>query len=410
MKTGTIPPNIRPKIPTIVIALGIVSMLTDASSEMIYPLLPAFLTQVLGATPAALGLIEGIAESTSALLKIASGSFADRMPRRKPLVIVGYGIAGVVRPLVAFAQTWPFVLAVRFTDRVGKGIRSAPRDALLADSTAPENRGAAYGVHRALDHTGAVIGPLSASFCLLTLGLGYRDIFLIAAIPAIVSLVVLFFFVHEVPRKESQLANGKALSFRSLRADWFRLPRELKILLVAIFVFTLGNSSDAFLILRLNDAGISPGYSALAWAGLHVIKVGATWVGGPMSDRLGASRMMVVGWVWYAVIFAAYGLATDHAAIITLFLLYGLHFGFAEPAERALVASLAPMELRGTAFGLFYFVTGMAALPASLLFGWLFQTYGVAVAFCTGGTLALIACLIVWVSLKGLPTKGLQAN
>jgi len=387
------------KTPSIVVALGVVSLLTDMSSEMIYPLLPAFLTQVLGASPAALGLIEGIAESTSALLKVASGSFADRMPRRKPLVLLGYGIASIVRPLVAFAQSWPFVLLIRFTDRVGKGIRSAPRDALLADATDPRNRGAAYGLHRALDHTGAVIGPLSASCCLLVLGLEYRQIFLVAAAPAFFAMLVLIFFVRETKRPATQLAAGPGLNWRTLRQDWRILPRELKTLFVAIFFFTLGNSSDAFLILRLNDAGVPPAASAMAWAALHVVKVGATWAGGRLSDQVGAARMLIWGWLWYAVIFTAYGLAKDPGTIISLFLLYGIHFGFAEPSERAIVAAMAPVELRGTAFGLFYFITGLAALPASLLFGWLFQVFGVAVAFSVGGALALTACLIVWISL-----------
>lgn len=390
------------KTPSIVVALGVVSMLTDMSSEMIYPLLPAFLTQVLGATPTALGLIEGIAESTSAFLKVASGSFADRLPRRKPLVLAGYGIAAVVRPMVAFAQSWPTVLVIRFTDRVGKGIRSAPRDALLADATDPRTRGAAYGLHRALDHTGAVIGPLSASCCLLVLGLGYREIFLVAALPAFAAMMVLVFFVREGKRPVAELATGSGLKLSTLREDWRRLPSRLKTLFVAIFFFTLGNSSDAFLILRLNDAGVPPAASAMAWAALHVVKVGATWAGGQLADRIGAARMLIYGWIWYAVVFTAYGLATDPGTIISLFLLYGIHFGFAEPAERAIVASMAPAELRGTAFGLFYFVTGLAALPASLLFGWLFQVFGVAVAFSVGGALALSACMIVWISLKGL--------
>lgn len=391
------------RIPTphVVVVLGIVSLLTDASSEMIYPLLPAFLIQTLGATPAALGLIEGLAESTSAFLKIASGSLADRMPRRKPLVVAGYGIAAIVRPLVAFAQTWPVVLLIRFTDRVGKGIRSAPRDALLADATLPENRGAAYGVHRALDHMGAVIGPLTAALLISIAGMEFRQVFLIAAIPAFISMVVLIIYVRESDRPSDLRATGNGFSLATLKSDWNNMPHQLRILFGAIFLFALGNSSDAFLILRLNEAGIPPGSSAFAWAALHGIKVFATWIGGRMSDQFGPGRMMVVGWIMYASIFSAYGIATDDRMIITLFFLHGFHFGLVEPSQRALVASLAPMKLRGTAFGMFYFVTGLAALPASLIFGWLFQAYGVGVAFTTGGILALAACAVAWLGLNG---------
>ena len=384
------------RIPAVVVALGITSMLTDMSSEMIYPLLPAFLTQVLGASPAVIGLIEGLAESTSSLVKVLSGSLADRMPRRKPLVVAGYAIAGAMRPLVAFASSWPMVLAIRFFDRIGKGIRSAPRDALLADATPAAIRGSAYGMHRALDHVGAVVGPLAASFFTGMLALEYRDVFLIAAIPSLVAIIVLIFFVKESPRQFTPLEKSRPRTFRSMAADWKELPAKLKVFLVALFVFTMGNSTDAFLLLQLHRSGVPVSAAALVWAGLHMVKVMATWQGGKLADRFSPRKLMLAGWIWYAAVYLGFAVADQPIWVLVLFGLYGIHFGFAEPAERALVAQLAPRHLRGTAFGLFHFIIGIAALPASVLFGWLFQTFNPATAFATGAGLAMAASLVIW--------------
>ncbi|MEY4629901.1 MAG: hypothetical protein RIQ81_21 [Pseudomonadota bacterium] len=388
------------RIPSIVVALGVISMLTDMSSEMIYPLLPAFLTQVLGASPAALGLIEGVAESTSSLVKVISGSIADRMDRRKPLVVLGYTIAGVVRPLVAFAHSWPAVLVIRFCDRVGKGIRSAPRDALLADSTPEDVRGTAYGLHRALDHIGAVVGPLAAAVLTGVFHLGFRDVFLIAAIPSVISIVVLVSMVKEPAREGAGRTVTGSLTFKTLAADWRLIPDKLKIFLVALFVFSIGNSTDAFILLRLHQSGVPVSSAALFWAGLHAVKVFATWQGGKLADRYNPRSLMLCGWLWYALIYTGFGWVDDPVLMIVIFALYGFHFGFTEPAERALVASLSPAHLRGTAFGLFHFIIGMAALPASLMFGWIFQTFSSQAAFTTGAVIALLASLVVWRGFK----------
>jgi MFS family permease len=390
-------PKASQRIPALVIALGITSMLTDMSSEMIYPLLPAFLTQVLGASPAVIGLIEGLAESTSSLVKVLSGSMADRIPRRKPLVVTGYAIAGAVRPLVAFASSWPMVLVIRFFDRIGKGIRSAPRDALLADATPPSIRGSAYGMQRALDHVGAVVGPVAASFFTGILALEYRSVFLIAAIPSLVAIAVLVFFVNEPARKTNTIeSSAPRKTLKSLTVDWKELPAKLKLFLVALFIFTMGNSTDAFLLLQLHRSGVPVSAAALVWAGLHLVKVMATWQGGKLADRFSPRKLMLAGWIWYAAVYLGFAFTDEPVWVLLLFGLYGIHFGFAEPAERALVAHLAPQHLRGTAFGLFHFIIGIAALPASILFGWIFQTFSPGTAFATGAALAIAASLVIW--------------
>lgn len=373
-------------VPPTVIALGFVSMFTDLSSEMIYPLIPVFLTSVLGVGALALGVIEGIAESTAAVLKVVSGWWTDRARRRKPFVLVGYGIAGAIRPLVAFATTWLFVVFVRFVDRVGKGIRTAPRDALIADVTPTENRGAAYGLHRALDHFGAVLGPLVAA-ALLAVGVGLRGVFLLAAIPAAIVIVVIVRYVHE-PSSVSH-AESPALAPRAALGTGFWW------LMAAIVVFTLGNSADAFLLLRLSDAGVSAVWVAVLWSAFSLVKMASNLVGGRMSDVVGAKPLVLLGWLFYAVVYFAMGVSTTTTVLIILFLAYGLYFGVTEPVERSWVARLAPADLRGSAFGYYNGAIGIAALPASIVFGGLWAAFGPEVAFTFGAVLALVASVIL---------------
>ena len=377
-------------VPKTVVALGLVSMLTDLSSEMIYPLIPVFLTTVLGAGALALGVIEGVAESTAAVLKIVSGWWTDTVKRRKPFIFAGYGIAGAVRPLIAFATTWPFVVGIRFIDRVGKGIRTAPRDALIADVTPVESRGAAYGVHRSLDHLGAVLGPLVAA-ALLWIGLGLRGVFLLAAIPAIIVIFVIARLVKEPEQTETITATGRSVFSRGRE-----LGSSYWILMAAVVVFTLGNSADAFLLLRLSNAGVPAVWIAVLWSLFSLVKMGSNLVGGRLSDRVGRKPLVLVGWIFYAVIYLSMGVASSTPILIALFLAYGLYFGVTEPVERAWVAGLAPSDLRGSAFGYYNGAVGIGALPASIVFGGIWAAFGPAAAFTFGAAMAAIAVLILF--------------
>ncbi len=373
------------------IALGVVSFLTDLSSEMIYPLLPVFLVESLGAGAIALGTIEGVAESTAAVLKIASGWWTDRARRRKPLVVVGYGLSGALRPLIGLAASWPIVVALRFGDRIGKGLRTSPRDALIADVTPVERRGAAYGVHRAMDHAGAVAGPLVASGLLLIPGFTLRRIFLLAVIPAVLVIIVLVLGVSEQERTGPPTSQPPALS------DWWSsMGSPFRRLLLAVVVFTLGNSTDAFLLLRLSDAGFAVGWIAVLWSLHSAVKMVANLYGGQLSDRLGRRNLVAGGWIVYAGIYLGFGVVSSGPTLVALFLGYGIYFGLTEPVERAWVAEIAPEEARGGAFGLYHGAIGLAALPASILFGLIYATVGASAAFGTGAALAIVATALLF--------------
>ncbi len=375
------------RLPRTVIMLGFVSLFTDLSSEMIYPLLPVFLTNVLGAGPAALGLIEGTAEATASLLKLASGWLSDRTRKRKPLVTIGYGIASLARPLIGLATAWPAVLALRFTDRTGKGIRTSPRDALLADVTPDELRGAAYGVHRAMDHAGAVLGPLAAVVLLRALGLGMRTVFLLAAIPGAIVLAILVFGVHEPDRTH----RDDSTRLGSLR----EAAGPLRPFLTALLIFTLGNSTDAFLLLRLTGAGVGAAAVAGLWAAHNLVRMLANWFGGRLSDRAGRRPMMLTGWTLYAAVYAVFALGHGRTVFIITFLVYGLYFGLTEPVEKAWIADLVPAGGRGAAFGLYHLTVGLAALPASVLFGAIWKIWDAPAAFGAGAILAAAASLML---------------
>ena len=375
------------RLSTTVLVLGVASFLSDLSGEMIFPLLPVFLISVLGAGPRALGVIEGFAETTASLLKVASGAWTDRTRRRKPLVIAGYTLAGIARPLIGLAATWPAVLALRVGDRVGKGIRTSPRDALIADVTPEPLRGRAYGLHRAFDHGGAVAGPLVAAALLQWGGLEVRQVFLLAAVPAALVIAVLALAVREPEHEAAAPAAAPG-------ADT-RLGGPYRRLLLAITVFTLGNSTDAFLLLRLADAGLAPALVAGVWSALHVVKSGTTYLGGRLSDRLGRRPMVIAGWLLYAAVYLSFGVVTDTTLLVVAFLVYGVHFGLTEPVEKAWVAELAPPALRGRAFGWYHGAIGFAALPASVLFGVVWQAFGSLAAFAGGAALALLASLLL---------------
>ena len=379
-------PSLFSRLGRNVLALSAVSLLTDVASEMTYPLLPVFLATVLGASATSVGVIEGAAESTAALLKLASGWWSDRVSRRKPLVLLGYTIASLIRPLIGLAQSVSQVLAIRVTDRVGKGIRSSPRDALIADSVDPAIRGRAFGFHRAADHAGAVIGPLLAFAILRWSRLDLRTVFLLTAIPGALAVATLLFGVREVPRdlppRQERTLDPKVA-----------LGRRFWAYLGVLLLFTLGNSTDAFLLLRANQLGVAPALIPILWAMLHVVKSASSTPGGALSDRLGRKPLIVAGWLVYAAVYFAFGRAGAAWQIWALFAVYGLYFGLTEGVEKALVADLVPADRRGAAFGWYNLAIGLGALPASLLFGALWDRWGSAAAFDFGALLALAAAI-----------------
>ena len=380
------------KLPRTVFALALVSLLTDASSEIIYPLLPLFLTATLGASAATLGVIEGAAETTASLLKLASGWWSDRIKRRKTLVVIGYTIASVARPLVALAQSAGQVLAIRLSDRVGKGIRSSPRDALLADAVAPAQRGRAFGLHRAADHFGAVIGPLVAFAVLRWTTLTLRQLFLLAAIPGALAVIALIVGVREEPRAiAATVPNGTRAATRPTLAGG--LPGRFWGFLGVLLLFTLGNSSDAFLLLRASQLGVAAALRPILWAMLHVVKSATSTPGGTLSDRVGRAPLIIAGWLIYAAVYLGFGRATATWQAWALFAVYGTYFGLTEGVEKALVADLVPVEKRGAGFGWYNLAIGLGALPASVIFGAVWDRFGAARAFEMGAAFSALAAV-----------------
>ena len=389
-----LPPSAgRFNLPRPVWLLGWVSFFTDTASEMIYPLLPMFLTRVLGASAMSIGVIEGIAEAANSVLKVLSGRISDRSGSPKPLVLAGYAISSAVRPLIAIATAWPHVLGLRFTDRVGKGIRGAPRDAMLATFADPQQRGRVFGFHRAMDHAGAVLGPLLASLFLFIYPGEYRTLFALTIIPGIIVIIMLL----RVPSVRTRPDGEAARAVAQTTADPVTSNnRDLTKALALILLFSLGNASDAFLLLRLSDLGIEPAWIPLLWSALHVVKVVSSVVGGDLSDRFGRRELIAIGWIVYALVYAGFGLFDSPAIVIAVFLTYGLYFGLTEGAEKAWVADLTAPQNRGTAFGYYNAVVGVGSLAASLLFGLIWTRVSPPAAFMTGAALALLATVLLY--------------
>jgi MFS family permease len=368
--------------------VGLVSFFNDFASDMIYPLLPLFLTTVLKAGAASLGVIEGVAETTSSVLKFFSGYWSDKYKRRKPIFAAGYTVSNVVRPLIGVAGAWWHVLFLRFADRVGKGVRTAPRDALVADSVSEKKRGLAFGFQRAMDNAGAVLGPLAAAFLLPLLHDNLKVLFYLSAIPGVIVLIIVFFFVREVKPQR----RGERLSLLGgLRA----MDANFRYYLLVVLLFTLGNSSDAFLLLKASDAGIPEIQIPILWAVLNGVKAVTGIPGGSLSDRIGRKRVIIAGWGVYAAIYLAFAFTGHATGIWILFALYGVYFGLTEGTERALVADLVPQERRGTAYGLYNLMIGIAALPASVIFGLIWQYVGSIWAFAMGAGFALLASVML---------------
>ena len=381
-------PGEKPRIPRPVWFLGLTSLFTDAATEMIYPLLPVYLSRVLGAGPVSLGIIEGVAEGVNSLLKVISGYWTDRSKRRRPIVIGGYAISSIARPFIAVTMSWPQVLVIRALDRVGKGIRGAPRDVLLARFATPTTRGRIYGFHRAMDHTGAIVGPLLATAFLFFLPGQYRLLFGLTAIPGAIAVALLFFVDEEAGvNPKAQIPNPKPQAAK--------LPGRVVALLGVLLVFGLGNSADAFLLLRLSDALGGATFVPLLWAAIHVVKASLSTWGGSLSDQFGRKRVIIAGWIVYALVYFGFATSAGATAFIAWFLFYGLYFALAEGAEKALIADLTPADRRGAAFGWYNATTGVGALIASILFGELYEQFGAPVAFMTGAALAGVAAVLL---------------
>lgn len=380
----------RDKLPGTVVALGWVSFFTDVSSEMIVPLLPFFLTTVLGGGALSLGFVEGVADATASVLKLVAGAWADKARKYRVFVMSGYGLSAIARPLVAFATAPWHVVLVRAIDRTGKGIRTSPRDVMVAAATPESHRGRAYGFNRAMDNAGATVGPLIA-IAILALGTRHLPtVFLIAAIPGTAALAVLAFFVKENPGAVK--SRTPAVRLGAAVPD----PALVR-LLAPLALFTLGNSSDLFILLNVGREGWGPTQIALLWAGLNAVKSAVSWISGPFVDRLGPVKLVVGGWIVYAAVYVGFALATSTAVIVALCLVYGVHHGLTEGAEKTLVAKIAPAQSRGAYFGWYYLVVGLLALPASALFGALWSSEGSATAFLFGASLAALACVALLV-------------
>jgi MFS family permease len=356
---------------------------------MIYPLLPVYLSRVLGVGAFSLGMIEGVAEGVNSVLKIVSGRLSDRWPRRKPIVVAGYALSSAARPFIAVTTSWIQVLGIRALDRTGKGIRGAPRDAMLAHYATPDSRGRVFGFHRAMDHTGAIVGPLIATAFLFTWPGAYRTLFALTIVPGALAVWILLL----VP--EDAGAPPAATRSAATTGAGEPLPGRFWYLLSVILLFSLGNSADAFLLLRLSGAIGNDAWLPLLWAALHVVKASTSVYGGALSDRVGRKVVIAAGWAIYAAVYVGFAMVESAAGLIACFLIYGTYFGLSEGSEKALVADFAPAGRRGTAFGWYNAALGLGALAASVVFGVLFDRFGHATAFTTGAALAAAAAVLL---------------
>jgi MFS family permease len=376
-------------LPRTVIILGFVSFFNDLASEMVVPLIPILLTTILGAGPVALGLIEGVADAVSAWLRLWSGRHSDVMGgRRKPLTVAGYFLSNLARPLFGLAASWPLLLLLRATDRVGKGLRSAPRDALVADTTPPEIRGFAYGFHRALDNAGAVGGSLVAAAVLAWSSLSIPHVIMWSAIPGFLGVLLVALGVQE------KRAQSKAAQVRPpLR--WAALSPTMRRYLLVLGLFTFARASETFIMLRGHELGMGVVELLLLWAALNLAKAMTSTRGGVLADRVGKMPMVIVGWATMALAFLLLGHVDSAFWLWPATLAYGLFIGLAEGPERALISDLALENERGTAFGWYHLILGIAAIPAGFIFGKIWQVYGADTAFDYAAVVGLISALLV---------------
>jgi MFS family permease len=385
---------------------GLVSFFMDVSSEMIYPLAPLFLANVLGVNKSVIGLIEGVAESTASLLKVFSGWFSDRLGRRKSLMALGYGISTLSRPVMATAVVWQQVLAARFTDRVGKGIRTAPRDALIAESSRETHLGRAFSFHRAMDTMGAVLGPAIAFFLLGLSGNDYRTVFWVSMAPAVIAVLLIFVCIKE--RKEAIHAPSHRPKLSLGRLDW-----KAKFFIVISAIFALGNSSDVFLVLRAGQLGIPTVMVPVVYLVFNLVYSLSAVPAGMAADRFGRKRIILLGFVLFAVLYYGFAVARNATDIWFLFMLYGVFMGLTDGVQKAFLASIIPADFKATAFGVYATCTGVAVFPASLIGGWLWDRVSPAATFYFGASAAAVSVLLflVLIALMGRTGKpGLRGR
>ncbi len=383
--------NSLKSLPRTVWLIGFISFINDTASELLYPLIPLYLTSTLLAGPKTLGLIEGIAEATSSILKLFSGFIADKTRKTKIWIVWGYFLAGFGRPLIAFANSWIWILLIRFTDRVGKGLRSSPRDALLAINVAKKHHGLAFGLHRSMDNAGAILGPLLAAF-LMANNVPIKDIFIWAIVPGILTFI-LTLYLKEPPQKLPQ---------QNIKFSWTLkgLPLTYKRYLFVVGIFTLGSASDMFLLLRARELGVSLYQIPILWASVSLVATLFSTPLASLSDNYGRKNLILIGWTCYAAIFILMGFAVmSITSVFLLFALFGLFKASTEGVEKALVADMAPKGKMGTAFGWFNFMSGLMLFPASFIFGTLYESYGPHIAFNFSAACASIATVLMatWV-------------
>lgn len=373
---------------------GLVSLFMDISSEMVYPLVPLFLTNVLGATRTTVGIIEGLAEATASVLKVFSGWLSDRLGKRKFLMTIGYGISVVSRPVIANAATWAEVLGARFIDRFGKGVRTAPRDAIIADSTTPEKFGFAFGFHRSMDTVGAAIGPAVAFVLLLFYTGNLRLVFYASAIPGIIAVAIIIILI-----KEKKRVKGEEIHLPKLNLTAFDGPFRRYMAVIAIF--SLGNFADAFIILRAEDLGVKSALIPVIYLSYNIVYAATSTPLGALADRVGVKNMIMASFLFYAAVYAGVGLSTSPVHIWLLFPLYGVYKGMTEGTQKAYLAAIAPPTHKATAFGVYHMVSGIMLLPASIIAGSLWDSAGPGATFFYGSAMAVLATIVFALSGKG---------
>ncbi len=378
-----------------VVLLGLVSFFSDVSSEMVYPIIPLYLVNVFGATPAMVGIIEGIAESLASILKVFSGHIADKYRHKKPLAFIGYSGGLFYKAALVFASSWVGILGARVVDRLGKGIRTAPRDVLICESAPKDNLGKSFGLHKALDMAGSALGIL-ISFFLVNFSAGdfnYKRLFIISAVPAVIGLIMLSFVKEKkLPRCETERIN--------IFKNFNKLDTRLKFFLLIAFIFTLGNSSNAFLLLRAQDKGFSPSYVILLY---FIYNVSASLLAlplGKLSDKIGRKRLLVLGYGIFAFVYFGFAVAQNKATIVVMFVAYGVYTAMTAGAERAFISEISPKDLKGTMLGLHSSLIGIALLPASAIAGCLWDYAGASAPFFWGGSLAIAAAGALYFAMK----------
>ena len=370
-----------------VFVAGLVSFFMDVSSEMIYPLVPLFLANVLGVNKSVIGLIEGIAESTASLLKVFSGWFSDSIGNRKWLMAAGYGISTLSRPIVSLATGWQHVMGSRFMDRFGKGVRTAPRDAIIAESSEKTHLGRAFGFHRSMDTMGAVVGPAIAFFLLGIFSNNYRIVFYLSMIPGVIAVLLIIFFITE--KKKASLPNSERPKLTLKHFDW-----RFKFFVAIATIFAIGNSSDVFLILRAQQIGISTVMIPVVYLLFNLVYSISAIPAGIAADKFGRKRVILLGFVLFAILYYGFAVAKDTTAIWVLFAFYGLFMGLTEGIQKAFLATIIPQDFKATAFGIYNTAVGLAMFPASFIGGWLWDHVSPSATFFFGAITASLSTIL----------------